>query len=138
MQQELQHPVRVHRLPQQRQGELQYLGGRPKTRVVLEAAPGQSGALKRIVQHDSIDLGEQECPANPPGFQKEFGDRVRGEILRGGLHHDERAVAPEGFALRCAVIIAIGHGQEASLHARQVRTVGSGGREFEPGRRGPG
>ena len=59
MQQELQHPVRVHRLPQQRQSELQYLGGRPKTRVVPEAAPGQSRAFKRIVQYDPVDLGDQ-------------------------------------------------------------------------------
>ena len=100
-----------------------------------KTAPRQSRAFKRVVQHDPVYLGDQERPANPPGFQQEFSDRVRGKILRGGLHHNERPVTPKGLAFRGAVVVVIDHRQQTRLYARKVRTLRGGSREFEPGRR---
>ena len=65
MKQELEHPVRVYRLPHQCERELEYLRGSSKTSVSLEPAPRQSSALKRVVENDAIVLGDQERAVRP-------------------------------------------------------------------------
>ena len=48
----------VHRLPHETEGELEYLHCRPKSGVAVKTTPRQSGTLKRVVENDSILLGD--------------------------------------------------------------------------------
>ena len=60
MNKELQQAVRVKRLPEQRQGQLQHLAGGAKRRVVLESGTRQANALEGVIEHDAVATGDDD------------------------------------------------------------------------------
>ena len=80
MQQELEHSVRVYRLPQERKGELEHLGGRTESGVATESAPRQAGALERVVEDDAVPFGDQQGLRVPMQRMEDLGDSVSREV----------------------------------------------------------
>ena len=89
--------MRVYRLPHESENELEYLRGRSKSRVPLEAAPRQAHTFECIVENDPAVLGDQKRSFHLAGCQKEFGDGVCGEISRYGFHDNNRPVTLKGL-----------------------------------------
>ena len=93
MDQELQQPMRIERLPYQGQREFQHLARGAERGVVLKAGTGHADALEGVVQDDAV-VG---CHGHRSGAIREaahqFGRRLRGDIARHGAQDDQRAVA---------------------------------------------
>ena len=138
MKQKLENSVRFDRFPNQRDRELQDLCGRPKAREPSESAPWQSPALKCVVEHNAVALGDQECFAASSEFQEKFGNCVRRKVFRCGLHDKDRPVTRKGFASFDPIVVAINHREQFCLHAGQVRTERAGRHELDTRSRHPG
>ena len=98
--QELQQPVRIQRLPDQREGELQHLARGAKRRVVLETGPGQADPRKRIVEDDPVPAGHDDGTrriaelgaASPPWPARSRPERTP---ERRPANRPRRAVSPD-------------------------------------------
>ena len=97
MQQELEHAVRAHRLPHERKGELEHLGGYAESGMATETTPGKSRSLKGVVENDAVPLGDEQGLGVSIQGMEVLGDGVSGEIARRGFDNREGAISLKGF-----------------------------------------
>ena len=97
--QKLQQAVRVQRLPDQREGELQHLVRGPKRRIVLETGPRKADALQRIVQNDAVAARHDNGLRRIVDLAQHLRRGLGGHVPRECPDNDQGAVAAERSCL---------------------------------------